>query len=172
MDFLSACRMLLFPVQMLYHVVKASVSSLMPSRRKDLSREVVLITGGGRGIGRHLAKEFVKQGARKVRITIHATLISHRSSFFVLLVALCKSFSRLILAAAWCRAKVRFPNDPIAQNQEWLTLDSSSGWTFLSHRVMWNISPSSKSCKPYLYSSISPGCKVLKVARVYSWFFI
>ncbi|KAJ8370960.1 hypothetical protein SKAU_G00109880 [Synaphobranchus kaupii] len=35
-------------------------------KRKDLSGEVVLITGGGRGIGRHLAKEFAKQGAKKV----------------------------------------------------------------------------------------------------------
>lgn len=58
--------MCLFPVQMLYYIVKASLFSLLPSRRKDLTKEVVLITGGGRGIGRHLAKEFAKQGARKV----------------------------------------------------------------------------------------------------------
>lgn len=66
MDLLGACRMLLFPVQLLYHVISASLSRLLPSRRKDLTKEVVLITGGGRGIGRHLAKEFAKQGARKV----------------------------------------------------------------------------------------------------------
>lgn len=67
MELKSACRMFLFPVQMLYYLVRASLASLLPSRRKDLSREVVLITGGGRGIGRHLAKEFAKQGARKVK---------------------------------------------------------------------------------------------------------
>ncbi|KAI3369795.1 hypothetical protein L3Q82_024623 [Scortum barcoo] len=66
MELKSACRMLLFPVQMLFCIVRASLLSLLPNRRKDLTKEVVLITGGGRGIGRHLAKEFAKQGARKV----------------------------------------------------------------------------------------------------------
>lgn len=66
MELWSACRMVLFPVQMLYHIVRASVAALLPGRKKDLSREVVLVTGGGRGIGRHLAKEFARQGARKV----------------------------------------------------------------------------------------------------------
>ena len=67
MELKSACRMFLFPIQMLFHIVKASLFSLVPTRKKDLTKEVVLITGGGRGIGRHLAKEFAQQGARKVR---------------------------------------------------------------------------------------------------------
>ncbi|KAA8593563.1 hypothetical protein FQN60_009679 [Etheostoma spectabile] len=66
MDLKSACRLCLFPVQMLYYILRASLFSLLPSRRKDVTKEVVLITGGGRGIGRNLAKEFAKQGARKV----------------------------------------------------------------------------------------------------------
>lgn len=70
--------MVLFPVQMLYHIVRASVAALLPSRRKDLSREVVLVTGGGRGIGRHLAKEFARQGARKVSRPLHATCCTRR----------------------------------------------------------------------------------------------
>ncbi|KAM6979469.1 short-chain dehydrogenase/reductase 3b [Aplochiton taeniatus] len=66
MDFRSLGYVFVFPIQILYYIVKASVCSLLPSRRKDLDTEVVLITGGGRGIGRHLAKEFAKQGAKKV----------------------------------------------------------------------------------------------------------
>ncbi|XP_038136819.1 short-chain dehydrogenase/reductase 3b [Cyprinodon tularosa] len=66
MELKIAYRMLLFPIQMFYHIVRASLLSLLPSSKKDLSKEVVLITGGGRGIGSHLAKEFAKQGAKKV----------------------------------------------------------------------------------------------------------
>ncbi|XP_063065721.1 short-chain dehydrogenase/reductase 3a [Engraulis encrasicolus] len=66
MDHSNICSAVLFPIQMLYSIIKAGMSLLLPARRRDLSGDVVLITGGGRGIGRHLAHEFAKQGAKKV----------------------------------------------------------------------------------------------------------
>lgn len=56
----------LFPVQIVFCVLKAAVRLLVPQTRKDLGSDVVLVTGGGRGIGSYLAKEFAKQGAKKV----------------------------------------------------------------------------------------------------------
>ncbi|XP_030041569.1 short-chain dehydrogenase/reductase 3 [Microcaecilia unicolor] len=66
MDWRSLGTLLLFPVQMVYYVLKAAVYLVLPARPKDLSEQTVLITGGGRGIGKHLAREFAQQGAKKI----------------------------------------------------------------------------------------------------------
>nr|XP_045004583.1 short-chain dehydrogenase/reductase 3 [Jaculus jaculus] len=57
--------LLVLPLQMTYLVAKAAVGLVLPPKLRDLSRESVLVTGGGRGIGRHLAREFAERGARK-----------------------------------------------------------------------------------------------------------
>ncbi|KAL4622519.1 short-chain dehydrogenase/reductase 3-like isoform X1 [Arapaima gigas] len=57
---------LLLCVHMALCILREGLRCLLPRARKDLRGDVVLITGGGRGIGRHLAKEFAKQGAKKV----------------------------------------------------------------------------------------------------------
>lgn len=66
MDMKTLGRVVLFPIQILFYIAKATVCFVLPSKRRNLAGDIVLITGGGRGIGRHLAQEFAKQGAKKV----------------------------------------------------------------------------------------------------------
>ncbi|XP_077980740.1 short-chain dehydrogenase/reductase 3-like [Glandiceps talaboti] len=53
-------------IQVVYYVIKSVILWIIPTRLKSLRDEIVLITGGGRGIGRSLAIEFAKQGCKKI----------------------------------------------------------------------------------------------------------
>lgn len=45
-----------------------AISKIVVSKPKDISSEIILITGGGRGIGRQIALEFAKFRPEHVRI--------------------------------------------------------------------------------------------------------
>ncbi|XP_032824210.1 short-chain dehydrogenase/reductase 3 [Petromyzon marinus] len=59
--------LVLLALQTFRWLLRALLSPLWtPTPARDLSGDVVLITGGGRGIGRQLALEFARQGVSKV----------------------------------------------------------------------------------------------------------
>lgn len=54
--------------KVLYYILLGMVKSALPAKRRNLSREVVLITGGASGLGRQLAIRFAKQGVKLIAI--------------------------------------------------------------------------------------------------------
>lgn len=50
----------------LYYFLESLVFKVIPKRRKDVSGEIVLITGAGSGLGRLLAMHFANHGATLV----------------------------------------------------------------------------------------------------------
>ncbi|OQV22323.1 Epidermal retinol dehydrogenase 2 [Hypsibius exemplaris] len=74
---LPDCLLLLFlPFRIFYHFLKAVCLALTPDRlrkKKNLSSEIVVITGGGSGIGRCLALQLARTGAQIVIWDVNAT---------------------------------------------------------------------------------------------------
>lgn len=64
----SASKVILNLFLLFYYWIESMVLSLVPRRYryKDITGQIVLVTGGGSGIGRLLSKRFAKHGAKIV----------------------------------------------------------------------------------------------------------
>lgn len=68
----------------IYFYILEIIKVLSPPKKKDVRNEIVLITGAGHGIGREIALEFGRRGARVVIWDINKVLANHEVTHIML----------------------------------------------------------------------------------------
>lgn len=68
----------------IYFYILEIIKFLSPPKKKDVRNEIVLITGAGHGIGREIALEFGRRGARVVIWDINKVLANHKVTHIML----------------------------------------------------------------------------------------
>ncbi|XP_050532658.1 short-chain dehydrogenase/reductase family 16C member 6-like [Daktulosphaira vitifoliae] len=64
-------ELLLFSILIVPSIIFAGIKNLLPAKRKDVKGQVILITGAARGLGRQLALDFHKLGAKIVCVDVN-----------------------------------------------------------------------------------------------------
>lgn len=69
--FLILVDMLVFFAKSTYNIVMAAVHLVMPPEAEDVSRDIVLITGAGHGMGKYLSLQYAALGSTVVCVDIN-----------------------------------------------------------------------------------------------------
>lgn len=77
-------RLSVLLVLAIYFYILEIIKVLSPPKKKDVRNEIVLITGAGHGIGREIALEFGRRGARVVIWDINKVLANHKVTHIIL----------------------------------------------------------------------------------------
>lgn len=77
-------RLSVLLVLAIYFYILEIIKVLSPPKKKDVRNEIVLITGAGHGIGREIALEFGRRGARVVIWDINKVLANQKVTHIML----------------------------------------------------------------------------------------
>ena len=62
-------------VKVIWYILAAMVKTFLPVQRKDVKKDIVLITGGASGIGRLMAMKFAEMGATVINTVSMSVII-------------------------------------------------------------------------------------------------